>query len=624
MSNFRVYGDDAERVIDRSGDIDQRPPEERSVKPAKIVVFRPNPPSEAEPVARLRRLDDEQLPAPTPVSREAPSAALADVAISAQAAIDRQFVKAKAHLDACAQKIEAKEKKCALPRLDGDLQQLRFQRQKSLIANGPALASHLREERSRLADLERFKAETGIARDAHYPASPILGFGILSILVLVEACINGVLFAETSDRGLFGGWLEAMALAITNVGVAFLVGSIILPQLNRRSLPAKAAGGLLALAGLAALVAVNLFGAHYRDFKATAAKAELAAQAVAAPRRETSAPIIGQKPASETPGFKAPPPPFPSAAAEAAKRALAEEKGKRSEMEALRKVFQAPFEIESFTSLFLLIIGLCAATVAAADGYKFDDPCPGYGKRHRRYAEAREASAAALRRVLGNANAGIAANFQSIDRKLETCAQELAELAALRDAYAGDCAAFRTALDEAARAGEAGIARHDRLLNKIPDRTALDRYALSAPALPQLNEKHAKFAESQEKKLKALQKTVQKEKNESLGVFEAAAQDFEKLLAEVVQASLQTAPPPPPPRGLPNDGEDGAWRRPRCRRPRPRGRRFFRGAKLRAAEARSRDPLSRRGREGHRAHHRRQDGPAGARGAVARPPDHRG
>jgi hypothetical protein len=547
MSSFKVSGpaeEDIERIIDRSGDLDQRPAEERVAPPANIVPFRPAFPPEAEPIVPLTRL--QVPPAAWAPTRRAPSAPLDAVARLAQAAIDSQFAKAKAHLHGLAQKIEAKEKKCALPKLDADLQHIRAQRHKMLIANGPALANHLREERSRLADLERFKAENGLTRDAHYPASPLLGFGILAILILLEAAINGVLFADTSDRGLFGGWLEAMALAITNVGVAFLVGSIVLPQVNRRSLPAKAGAIAFSLAGLAALVAVNLFGAHYRDFRAAAAQVELAQVAQAMPRRDTVIAVPGQKSASsEATVAKLRPAtlPFPEVAAKPA--SSAGDKAKRSEIDALGKVFEAPLHLESFTSVFLLIIGLCAATVAAADGYKFDDPFPGYGKRHRRYAEARAANAAALRRILSHSNAAIAAAFHTVDRKLEACAHDLAELAQLHRAYAGDLAAFKDAIDDAARDGEDDIARHDRLLNKLPDRSVLDLYALSAPSLPALNEKHAKFVEIQEKKLKALQKAVQREKDESLGVFESASEGFAKLIAEVVQASLQIAPASP-------------------------------------------------------------------------------
>jgi hypothetical protein len=541
MSVYKAPGaagdDDCERIIDRSGDIDQRPPDERASSAVTIVPFRAARAVEVEVVTPLQRLEDGAAPAVAPAYRQASPAVLAQVAQRAQADIDKLFAKSKARLEMLAQKIEAQEKKCALPRLDGDLQQVRFQRQKALVASGPELANHVREERARLADLERFKAENRLTRDAHYPDSPVLGVGILSMLVLIEACINGVLFADTSDRGLFGGWLEAMAFAIANVGVAFLAGFIILPQLNRRSPAAKGLAIALSVAGLAAVLAVNLFGAHYRDFRAATAKAELAAQTAPAPKREAVVSLASRKPApGEAPSFKAPPPPFP----EAAKRAPAEENGRRSEIEALRKIFQAPFDLESFSSVFLLIIGLCAATIAAADGYKFDDPFPGYGKRSRRYAEARARNAAALRRFLKNANASVAAQFQSIDRKIDACAQALAELSALHRAYAGDLPALSAALDEAAKNGEDDIARHDRLFNKLPDRRAIERYALSAPALPPLNDKHAKFVESQEKKFKALQKTLQKEKEESFGIFETASEGVEKLVAEAVQASLQT------------------------------------------------------------------------------------
>lgn len=542
MSKSRVSGhspDDGERIIDRSGDIDQRPPDERYSGDANIVPFSPAR-TRHETLASLRRTGDQDMPPPQ-LSRHGPSPALAETATRIQKDLEKRYEKAKAHLDALIRKIEAQEKRCSSPRLDGDLQQVRFQRQKTLIASGPALANHLREERSRLADLERFKSENRLSRDAHYPASPLLGIGVLSVLILVEACLNGVLFAESSDRGLFGGWLEAMVLAITNVGVAFLVGLIVLPQLNRRGILAKAGALVLTLFGAAALVAVNLFGAHYRDFKTATARLEIAARIPDAPRRETSTPFAGQKTvAAEASAVKAHQP----AIAEAGTRRSApqEEKNKRSEMEALRKVFQTPFELESFTSLFLLIIGLCAATIAAADGYKFDDPFPGYGKRHRRYAEARSRTAAALGRVVSQANANISGNFLSLDRKLETHARELGELLDLHHAYAGDYTALTGRLDEAARSAEAEIASHGRLLSKIADREALDRYALSVPALPALNEKHARFHESQDKKLKALQKAVQKEKDESLGVFNSVSGDFEKLLTEAIQASFDTGP----------------------------------------------------------------------------------
>ncbi len=208
----------------------------------------------------------------------------------------------------------------------------------------------MREERSRLAELERFQTENRISRSANYPESPLLAIGILAILVLVEACINGVLFADSSDNGLLGGWLEAMALAITNVGVAFLVGYIVLPQVNRRSLAAKAAAALLAFAGVAALMAVNLFGAHYRDFRVATAKAETASILPSlASKREAVTAIASQKAGSnDAPLLKA-----QQAAGDAALKQLqAVEDGKRGEMDALRKVFTAPSSLKASRASF--------------------------------------------------------------------------------------------------------------------------------------------------------------------------------------------------------------------------------------------------------------------------------
>ncbi|MGB8735177.1 MAG: hypothetical protein WCD20_03490, partial [Rhodomicrobium sp.] len=268
-AEFEAGPNDGERVIDRSGDIDQRPLEERTGKEsANAISLRRAEPEVREPSYAVERYS--AVSPPKGRFEHAPRE-LSEIAQSLQKDLDKQYARAKSQLDALTQKIEAQEKRCLPPKLDGDLQQIRFQRQKILIANGPALADCLREEKSRLADLETFKAENGLARDAHYPSSPILAFGILSILVLLEAGINGVLFADSSDQGLFGGWLEALVLSITNVGAAFLFGRMVLPQLHRPGLIPRTGAILLCLAGAAALTAVNLVGAHYRDYKAAIA-----------------------------------------------------------------------------------------------------------------------------------------------------------------------------------------------------------------------------------------------------------------------------------------------------------------------------------------------------------------
>jgi hypothetical protein len=535
MGNSADYGselDGAERIIDRSGDIDQRPPDERTGDAsANVLVFRPSGAPAPEPQSGVQRYS----PASPPPGLLEPSLQLAEIVQRLQKDLDKRYAKAKLQLDALSQKIEAQEKRCLAPKLESDLQQIRFQRQKILIANGPMLADRLREERSRLADLENFKAGNGLVRDAHYPSSPMLAFGVLAILVLLEAGINGVLFADSSDQGLFGGWLEALVLSVTNVGAAFLFGRIVLPQLHRRGFLAKTGAAVLCLAGVLALVAVSLTGAQYRDFKAATAAIEPAGPI--APKHETSGPSAGAKPAPAgrlaKPGTAGAPPPQlqPQAA----------EKEGAQEREAMARLFATPFSFTSFMSIFLFVIGLCGAAIAALDGYKLDDPFPGYGKRHRRYVDARAQSAAALRNILGQSNAIMTGSFQSIGRKIESFAQEMSALLALHHAYAGDHKALQESLEEAAQDAEAQVARHDRLINKVPSPECRDTYAIGVKLLPPLSGKQIKFYESQDKKLKALQKSAQKEQEDVLGVFEAASADFQKLLAEASQASLHAA-----------------------------------------------------------------------------------
>ena len=475
--------------------------------------------------------------APAGARVQTPPRELADIAQRLQKDLDKQHAKAKSQLETLTQKIEGQERRCVPPKLDGDLQQIRFQRQKLLIANGPALADCLREEKTSLAGLESFKAEHRLTRDAHYPSSPLLAFGILSMLVIMEAGINGVLFADSSDQGLFGGWLEALVLSITNVGAAFLFGRMVLPQLHRRGLGVKAGAFVLCLAGVAAILAINLVGAHYRDFKSEAGPDPAPPIAL---KHEASLTLGGAKPgsAAATPRKAAKPAPAESPAPVSAPIA---ENERTKEREAVAKLLRSPFAFDSFMSFFLFVIGLCGACIAALDGYKLDDPFPGYGKRHRKYAAARLNSAGALQRILGQSNAIMTGNFQAINRKIESFGHEMSALLNLHQAYAGDSKALQDGLQEAAEDAEAQIAAYDRLLNKAPGPEAGDVYSVAVKTLPPLSEKQVKFHETQERKLKALQKAAQKEQGDVLDLFEAASADFQKLLADASRSSLQAA-----------------------------------------------------------------------------------
>ncbi len=526
---------DGERVIDRSGDIDQRPAEERtSLIGAEIVPIRGRRNTNSQHEIQTYRASLAESEAQ---QQEASSAVLAGIAQRLQKELDSQFLKSRAQLEALSVKIDAQEKRCLPPKLDDDIQQIRFQRQKVLIANGPVLADCIREERNRLADLERFKAKYRLAREAHYPASQVLAVGVLLILIIFEAGINGVLFADSSDQGLLGGWLEALILSLTNVGAAFLFGRVILPQLHRSRWCLRAGAMVLTLTGVAVLSAINLTGAHYRDFRTEVAQVEPLIPAPTPPKREmlSQPKSAGSQKLPKAPANITSLPPEP--AVEAPHRI--------KEREALAKILEAPLKFDSFLSVFLFVIGLCCACIAALDGYKFDDPFPGYGKCHRRYAKAREKSTAMLRRILNQTNGIMAGSFQAISGKLANFAQEMAALLALHHTYAGEHQALQSCLDETARDAESEIGAHDRLINKVPGRETADIFAIAAKQLPPLSERQLKFFEAQDRKLKALQKSAQKEQSDVLGIFDAASADFQRLLAEASSASLHAAHSPP-------------------------------------------------------------------------------
>ena len=74
---------------------------------------------------------------------------------------------------------------------------------------------------------------------------------------------------------------------------------------------------------------------------------------------------------------------------------------------------------------------------------------------------------------------------------------------------------------------------------KCRGEVAAEFYAVATKQLPILNEKHVRFHEMNDKKLKSLQKTALKEQGDVIGMLDSASADFQKLLARASQASLQ-------------------------------------------------------------------------------------
>lgn len=178
------------------------------------------------------------------------------------------------------------------------------------------------------AELLRFRVRHRLERPPIRQGQKSLKIGIILVILLIEATLNGSFLSAGSQQGLLGGVFDASILAAINVAVAWMSGRLIASLFSHRNYVLKAFGLVPLVLWLAATFAFNLGVAHYRNAMA-ADDPTLAAQV------------------------------------------------------ALESLLAGPLHLGSVESVQLLIIGLLFSLVAAIDGWCFDDPYPGYGRRHR-------------------------------------------------------------------------------------------------------------------------------------------------------------------------------------------------------------------------------------------------
>jgi len=121
--------------------------------------------------------------------------------------------------------------------------------------------------RKRLAELDAFKVEHGLVREARVPTSSraFFNYALLLLLVLLEGFVNANFFSKGLDSGLVGGFIEAGVLAAVNVAIAFVLGKAIVPYANHSRPTLKVFGVLGLVAALAVIAFMGLGIAHYRD-----------------------------------------------------------------------------------------------------------------------------------------------------------------------------------------------------------------------------------------------------------------------------------------------------------------------------------------------------------------------
>jgi chromate transport protein ChrA len=238
-----------------------------------------------------------------------------------------------------------------------------------------ALIARRVEERKLQRERACFKADHGLRRSAIYPASGILSAAVVALLILTETVINANLFAQASEFGLLGGWLQVLAISVPNVLTALLLGFLALRYAHHVS-PVKRALGMAAMApGLIVLFVFNLMVAHYRVLLDT--DPDHAIQRVAA------------------------------------------------------HFLANPWNLESWDAILLLLLGLLTAVLAMIEGFVgLDDRYPGYGKIDRRYRAADAAYQAEKRgfrerieKTVGQAIGAIDRGLAAIRKKVLACAR---------------------------------------------------------------------------------------------------------------------------------------------------------------------------------------------------------
>lgn len=184
-------------------------------------------------------------------------------------------------------------------------------------------------------DQERkdFKKRNKLTRTANYPESPMLHWGVICVLFLIESLLNANFFANGLENGLLGGFMEALGITFVNISVGLSMGGFIYPQINNIKIRWRMFGWLTVLLYAFFAIAFNLFVAHYR-MALTGNAPELAGSS------------------------------------------------------AVLSFIANPFALKEFHAWMMVGIGLIFSMIASVDAFKMNDSYPGYSKLEKKYVAA--------------------------------------------------------------------------------------------------------------------------------------------------------------------------------------------------------------------------------------------
>jgi len=177
-----------------------------------------------------------------------------------------------------------------------------------------------------------FRKKHGLQYPADYPLSRLWNFAIIILILGVESILNGSFLARGLETGYIGGVVQAFVIAAINVFFGVFLGDSIVRHLFHRNYMLRAIAMIELPISCGFAVFFNLLVGHYRDALGGA---------------------------------------DPMHASDLAMKTFAAQ----------------PFALAALQSWMLFAMGLFFWLVAAIDGFKMDDPYPGYGKINRKHEE---------------------------------------------------------------------------------------------------------------------------------------------------------------------------------------------------------------------------------------------
>lgn len=177
---------------------------------------------------------------------------------------------------------------------------------------------------------KRFRERNALERPVDEPSSLLLYWGLITVLFTIEIVFNSFFFAVGLETGLLGGAIEAVLFALPNIGSGLLVGWYLYPLMNHVSGWKRWYFRFGAIVHFALVAVFNVAVAHYRI-------------ALQGPTPENAAHL------------------------------------------AVQTLISNPLLVNDMHSLLLIVVGVMFSIFAAVDGYRMQDPYPGYSRVQKRY-----------------------------------------------------------------------------------------------------------------------------------------------------------------------------------------------------------------------------------------------